>query len=148
MEQDTNSAPDEESKETRAILAVILQKRLSELVFALLKRMLYASSKTSEGQNSLGSNQRLLTEEKVVFDFIEQLNDFYICDVEIQLAYIDFLSSFLDYNGDPRSDAFIRRVLQIMFNKMLTCKISANLIKRVLPNILDRMQSLIELRYH
>jgi hypothetical protein len=110
--------------------------------------MLCASSKTSEGQNSLGSNQRLLTEEKVVFDFIEQLNDFYICDAEIQLAYIDFLSSFLDYSGDQRSDAFIRRVLQIMFNKMLTCKINANLIKRVLPNILDRMQSLIELRYH
>jgi hypothetical protein len=148
MEQDTNSAPDEESKETRGILSIILQKRLSELVFALLKRMLYASSKTSEGQNSLGSNQRLLTEEKVVFDFIEQLNDFYICDAEIQLAYIDFLSSFLDYNGDPRSDAFIRRVLHIMFSKMLTCKISAYLIKRVLPTILDRMQSLIELRYH
>jgi hypothetical protein len=35
-----------------------------------------------------------------------------------------------------------------MFNKMLTGKISASLIKRVLPNIFDKMQSLIELRYH
>lgn len=89
----------------------------------------------------------MLTEEKVVFDFIELLNDFYICDAEIQLSYIDFLLSFLNYNGDPRSDAFIRRVLQILFNKMLTRKIGSNLIKKVLPSILDRMQILIELRY-
>jgi hypothetical protein len=60
-----------------------MQKRLSELVFTLLTRMLCASSKTSEGPNSLGSQQRLLTEEKVVFDFIEQLNDFYVCDADI-----------------------------------------------------------------
>lgn len=71
VEQDTNSFPDEEAKESRSIKAMIMQKRLSELVFALLTRMLCASSKTSEGANSLGSQQRLLTEEKVVFDFIE-----------------------------------------------------------------------------
>jgi len=43
IEQDTNYAPDEESKENKGILSIILQKRLSELVFALLKRMLNAS---------------------------------------------------------------------------------------------------------
>lgn len=56
--------------------AIIMEKRLCELVLKLLAQMLSSSGKTSEQQ--FGSQLRLLTEEKVVFDFIEQLNDFYL----------------------------------------------------------------------
>jgi hypothetical protein len=68
---------------------------------------------------SFGSANRLLTEEKAVFDFIESLNDFFVSKEEIQLDYYDFLIKFTEFNGEPRQEAFIRRTLQIIYNKLL-----------------------------
>lgn len=87
--------------------------------------MLAASYKTSDSQTSFGS--RLLTEEKVVFDFIEQLNDFYITNPEIQASYLNFLLGFLEYAGESRAEVFIRRVLLLIYNKVLAGKIDCSL---------------------
>jgi hypothetical protein len=141
-----NHTRDEESKQD-PIYTVILQPRHSELVFKLLLQMLAASSKTSDGQNSFGTQQRMLTEEKVVFEFIEQLNDFYISEPEIHASYLDFLLSFLHYQGDPRAEVFVRRVLILIYNKVLTGKISCSLATKLAPKLYDRLQSLIDLRY-
>lgn len=63
----------------------------------------------------------------MVFDFIEQLNDFYITNPEIQASYLDFLLSFLEYVGESRAEVFIRRVLQLIYNKVLAGKIDCSL---------------------
>jgi len=131
-----------------AIFATITQKQLATLVFRLLSQMLAASSNTSDGMSAFGSQQKLLTEEKIVFDFIETLNDFYLGEPDIQQSYIDFLLSFTEYTGNPRFEAVIRRVLQILYNKLLTSRVNPTLITYVVPKVFDRMQVLVDLRYN
>ena len=74
-------------------------------------------SGSSDGYLGFGQPNKLLSEEKVVFDFIEVL-----CTPTI--AYFDFLFQFLKFDKtENRSEAFIRRTLAIFFNSILKGKL-------------------------
>ena len=55
---------------------------------------------------------------------------------------------FTDYNGEVRSEAFIRRTLQIIYNKLLQGKITLSVANSFIPKLFDRLQTLIDLRYN
>ena len=84
-------------------------------MYALLGQLTKCSS-LHDGLFAFGQPNKLLSEEKVVFDFIETL-----CVPTI--AYLEFLFDFLTYDkNDQRSEAFIRRVLSIFYNCLLRGK--------------------------
>ena len=64
-----------------------------------LLEMVVCTSKAAESLQSFGTN-KLLSEERTVFDFIESLNDFYALSVETQEAYLDFLFRFTEYRSE------------------------------------------------
>ena len=105
-------------------------------------------SGANDGFLGFGQPNKLLTEEKVVFDFIETL-----CAPTI--SYYEFLFNFLTFNPDDlRSEAFIRRALSIFFNAILKGKLcppqealNQNLIQKVIPQLLIQLTELVELRY-
>lgn len=62
--------------------------------------MIVNTAKSSDGFQSFGTSHKLLTEEKIVFDFIESLNDFVRLDEATQRQYCDFLFDFTQYKGE------------------------------------------------
>jgi hypothetical protein len=110
---------------------------MADLLFKLLAQMLQ-SSKTPDC--AFGSQQKLLTEEKAVFDFIDSLNEFYTDLPETHLAYLEFLMTFIDYSGDSRSEAFTRKALQILHHKILLGKVDSNLVKLIMPRVFDQLE--------
>lgn len=92
-----------------------LFERNTECLYQLLTQLTKCSGQ-SDGYLGFGQPNKLLSEEKVVFDFVEIL-----CSPTI--AYFDFLSQFLTFNKqENRSEAFIRRALSIFFNALLKGK--------------------------
>lgn len=63
--------------------------------------MVVSTSKAAESLQSFGTN-KLLSEERTVFDFIENLNDFYLLNCETQTLFMEFLFQFTEYKGEPR----------------------------------------------
>jgi hypothetical protein len=80
--------------------------------------MILSTSKAAENLQSFGTN-KLLSEERTVFDFIENLNDFYVLKVETQMLYHDFLFKFTEYKGEHRQEAFIKRTFSIFYSALL-----------------------------
>ena len=72
---------------------------------------------------SFGNYNKLLSEERTVFDFIESLNEFYMMNEKTQKLYFDFLLKFTEYKGEMRSEAFIKRTFAIFYNILLKGKI-------------------------
>ena len=63
----------------------------------------------------MGVPHKLLTEEKITFEFIEQLNDILMKNSSSHLLYISFLLQFTDFDiNEPHSEAFIRRTFSIL----------------------------------
>jgi hypothetical protein len=116
-----------------------LFERNTDSLYQLLTQLTKCSS-SNDGYLGFGQPNKLLSEEKVVFDFVEAL-----CSPT--LAYYEFLSQFLVFDKlQPRSEAFIRRSLPIFFNALLTGKL-CNLFFKVIPNLCAAIADLIELRY-
>ena len=110
--------------------------------------MVVNTSKQSDGlSQSFGNFNKLLTEERAVFDFIEGLNEFCYLNEQTQRLYFDFLLKFTEYKGELRSEAFIKRTFSIFYNTLLKGKICKNFINEIVPKLFERMQTLIDLRY-
>ena len=84
--------------EDERIIKKIVEKEFSAIVMQLLE-MVVCTSKAAESLQSFGTN-KLLAEERTVFDFIESLNDFYALTVDTQEAYLDFLFRFTKYRSE------------------------------------------------
>jgi hypothetical protein len=81
-------------------------------VFALLGQ-LACCSRSSEAFQSFGQPHKLLTEEKIVFDFIESL-------ATSDSSYFEFLFGFLKFSSkEQRSESFVRRTLLIFYHTLL-----------------------------
>lgn len=122
--------------------------RNTENLYALLAQLTKCSS-LHEGLFAFGQPNKLLSEEKVVFDFIESL-----CVPTI--AYYEFLFEFLVYNKeDQRSEAFIRRSLSIFFNCLLRGKCCTpnshdqtnELLPNMMPQLFSKLCEIVDLRY-
>lgn len=108
--------------------------------------MVVSTSKAAESLQSFGTN-KLLSEERTVFDFIESLNDFFFLNAETQSLYLDFLFKFTEYKGEQRQEAFIKRSLAIFYIALLRGRVQKSIIRDLLPRLIDRMKDLINLRY-
>ena len=108
--------------------------------------MIVYTSKAAESLQSFGTN-KLLSEERTVFDFIETLNDFYVLSVETQALYCDFLYRFMEFKSEQRQEAFIKRSFSIFYSALLRGRIQRAILKELLPRLIERMKSLIDLRY-
>jgi len=69
-------------------------------------------------------------------------------DEDIHLEYCNFLIKFTEYAGEARSEAFIRRTFSILYQILLRGKVSASILKTIMPMLFDRMVDLIDLRYN
>lgn len=68
----------------------------------------------------MGMPHKLASEEKIVFDFIENLNDVLRSNPHTHLLYLQFLLSFTEYTpNDPHTEAFIRRIFSIISSIIL-----------------------------
>ena len=61
--------------------------------------MVLSTSKAAESLQSFGTN-KLLSEERTVFDFIESLNEFFVLNVDTQQIYLDFVFKFTEYRSE------------------------------------------------
>ena len=112
-----------------------------------LLEMVVCTSKAAESLQSFGTN-KLLSEERTVFDFIEILNDFYALSVDTQEAYLDFLFRFTEYRSEQqRQEAFIKRSFSIFYGIILRGALQKAIIPNLMPKLIDRMKELINLRY-
>lgn len=77
----------------------------------------------------MGTPHKLVAEEKVVFDFIDNLNDVVKLNNQTHLQYFKFLLSFAEYTAnEPHSEAFIRRIFSIINNIILQAKVSVDIL--------------------
>ena len=97
----------------------------------------------------MGVPHKLLTEEKLTFEFIEQLNDILCRNDQTHLQYFKFLMQFTEYDPqEPHSEAFIRRTFSILNGVILQGKVSNGILRDILPSLFDRAEELINLRYN
>lgn len=82
------------------MLKKVISKDFCANILLLLEQVV-STSKAAESLQSFGTN-KLLSEERTVFDFIETLNDFYILNSESQALYVDFLFRFTEFTGQQR----------------------------------------------
>jgi hypothetical protein len=83
----------------------------------------------------------LLTEEKILFDFIESL-------AASEQSYIDFICSFLQFNSkEQRSESFVRRALLVLYNTVLKGKYQTQQLELFIPKIFNHLIYLLQLRY-
>mmetsp|Transcript_18339 Transcript_18339/g.13339 ORF Transcript_18339/g.13339 Transcript_18339/m.13339 type:complete len:145 (-) Transcript_18339:69-503(-) len=97
----------------------------------------------------MGVPHKLVTEERLAFDFVEGLNAPLHRNSSSHLLYIGFLLQFTEYEmNEPHSEAFVRRTFSILNNLMLQGKIPLDILKEVLPNLFDKIEALLDLRYN
>jgi hypothetical protein len=97
----------------------------------------------------MGVPHKLMNEEKITFEFIESLNSVLIKNPQSHLLYFKFLLSMTEYEiQEPHSEAFIRRTFSILNSVILQGKLSAELLKEILPYLFEKIEYLINLRYN
>lgn len=107
-----------------------------------------ASSQISEGIQGIATPQRLLVDEKTVFNYIEEMLDI-LQNEEQKEIYIEFLLSFTNFKlEEPHIDSFIRRILAIIEAHITLYKISNKLLKKIMPVLAKQVLQLINLRYN
>lgn len=97
----------------------------------------------------MGIPHKLMSEEKVTFEFIEQLNDILLNNSQSHFIYLSLLLQFTVYDPlEPHSEAFIRRTFSILTSIILQGKIPIDTLKQILLPLYDRIEQLIDLRYN
>ena len=82
----------------------------------------------------MGVPHKLMAEERITFEFIDELNDIVKVNEATHLAYFKFLLSFTEYEvQDPHSEAFIRKTFNILNKVILQGKVPADILAKVLP---------------
>ena len=129
----------------KELLLVLVEKQTVSVILNMLE-MILNTSKAAENLQSFGTN-KLLTEERAVFDFVESLNDFYYLKTDTQQLFNDFLLRFTEYKCELRQEAFIKRSFSIFYSALLRGRVQKAVLKDIVPKMLDRMKELIDLRY-
>lgn len=133
----------------RGYFANIIQPQNAQVLFNLLYKLIKCQKNSNEGLSGMGMPHKLVTEEKVVFDFIEQLNDVVRLNPQTHVYYLKFLLSFAEYSpNEPHSEAFTRRIYSIISSLILQAKVPLEILKEVLSFLYERTEQLISLRYN
>lgn len=91
---------------------------------------------------------QLVSEEKLVFDFIENLHNSFT-QVKCYQAYFSFLMDIFTFNSkDPHTDGFARRSLLILRTFIIDKTIPLAQVKTLLPLIYSKFRTLISLRFN
>ena len=104
----------------RAPYLQIIIPTYAQILLQLLFKMMKSSKNSSEGFQGMGVPHKLVNEEKITFEFIENLNDIMKKNDQTHLIYLKFLLQFTEYDlQEPHSEAFIRRVFSILSSVIL-----------------------------
>ena len=96
---------------------------------------------STDGFQGMGVPHKLLTEEKLTFEFIESLNGIVSKNSQTHLMYFQFLLQFTEYEiQEPHSEAFIRRIFTILNSIILQGKIPNDILLEILPTLFDRIE--------
>lgn len=91
--------------------------------------MKLSKGSVGEGFQGMGVPHKLLSEEKALFEFIENLNEIVKKNNQTHLMYFKFLMQFTEYEiQEPHSEAFIRRTFSILNNIILQGRASNDIL--------------------
>lgn len=111
--------------------------------------MKLSKGSVGEGFQGMGVPHKLLSEEKVLFEFIENLNEIVKKNNQTHLMYFKFLMQFTDYEvQEPHSEAFIRRTFSILNNIILQGRASNEILLQILPTLFERIEEIVNYRYN
>ena len=96
-----------------------------------------------------GKPYKLLNEEMVVLQFIEDFNVACSRDSESQSMYFDFLLKLMEYRGEqPYAEALIKRVLKIISTIILKGQVEPKVLENFMNPFFSRVQKLLDTRYN
>jgi len=117
-------------------------------LLTLLEKLIKTTNKQTDGFSGMGVPHKLLSEEKVTFEFVENLNEIVSLDRQAHLEYLRFLLSFGHYDrNEPHTEAFVRRIFSIINNIIIQSRVPSSILQEVLPLLFERIEELIDLRY-
>jgi len=124
---------------------LIKQKNLSNVLSYL--NNLIISSKNSEGQQITSNPQRLLTDERLIFEFIEKFSKI-LTDYSSWNIYCKFLSSYINFNlNDLHSEAHLRKSLELFETFFAnSTSIDVRFVKEYLPKLIYEIREISCLR--
>eukprot|EP00826_Nyctotherus_ovalis_P011498 TRINITY_DN12990_c1_g1_i5.p1 TRINITY_DN12990_c1_g1~~TRINITY_DN12990_c1_g1_i5.p1 ORF type:complete len:368 (+),score=83.76 TRINITY_DN12990_c1_g1_i5:294-1397(+) len=105
-------------------------------------------SQTSEGFQGILTPQKLLTEEVIIFTYIEDMVEILTSEEHYKI-YAEFLISLLSFKiEEPHIDLFIRQTLEIIERHVRDAKIPADVLKQYWPLLYKQTADLLNLRYN
>ncbi len=116
---------------------------LLSFIFNLIK-----SSKNSEGIQSITNPQRLLGDEKQIFEFVEKISKILVSESAWKI-YCSFLSSYLIFDvNEPHSEAHLRKSLELFENFFGggNIHLESNFIREYLPHLIQDVKEIACLR--
>ena len=123
----------------------ILENNLKNLLTFL--ENLIISSKHSEGIQSINNPQKSLTDEKLIFEFLEKISKI-LNDYSSWNIYCNFLSGNLSFNlNDLHSEAHLRKSLELFETLFANYKmLNINFVKDYLPKLISQIKDIACLR--
>ena len=118
----------------------LLKPKIISNLFNFTK-LLLKSALNSEGPQSINNPQKLLTDEKLIFEFIESISKFLKTEESLKI-YCNYLSSFITYDlNDPHSEAHCRKSLELIeiffTNNLNDTKLIKNFLIKFINEIKD-----------
>lgn len=101
------------------------------------------------GLNAMRQDNDLKEEEKLIFNFIENLG-FMLHDKDDALKYyLSFLLNFISYDADePHYEMFVRRTFLIISEGITKDQYSPNILFELIPDLFTKSCEIVDLRYH
>jgi hypothetical protein len=109
---------------------------------------LIRSSKNSEGIQCITNPQRLLNDEKQIFDFVEKLSKV-LPSSSSWTIYCNFLSSYINFDvNDNHSEAHLRKCLELFDNFFSDSRVQADVtfVKEYLPKLISEIKEIACIR--
>jgi hypothetical protein len=108
--------------------------------------MLIKSSRNSEGLQIFTNPQRLLGDEKQIFEFVEKISK-NLYDLDSQIIYCKFLSTFITFDlNDHHTEAHCRKALELFDIFFSNKDLDNNLIKEYSPKLIHQVKEISCLR--
>ncbi len=109
-------------------------------------KFLLKSALNSEGNQFINNPQKLLTDEKLIFEFVEKISKLLKTE-ESWKIYCNHLSSYIKYDlNDPHSEAHCRKSLELIESFFTGNLIDSKLLKKILPKFINDIRELSCLR--
>ena len=118
-------------------------------ILALIASILAGCNQIGLKFYQFGKPYKLLNEEMVALQFVEDFNLACSRDSESQSMYFDFLLNMMEYRGEePQTEAVIKRVLKIISMIILKGQVEPKVLENFLNPFFLRVQKLLDTRYN